>query len=200
MPARWSISHFPACQFHVFLSHCDEDRQWLVFPLRVRLQTLGISAWVDRHHYPAGTTPFEALREAILKCRHVVYLVTEAMLGQGRGWSVVEKSYAGLMQDSLTESGLELSHVELPLFFLSMHNAALPRAVWNSLRYRGRFAPGDVDHVAWAAEQIGRFVADEKARGLDFARDLDRDRQFRDRIDSRNQAGLIDRVCARYPV
>lgn len=198
MPARWTISHFPACQFHVFLSHCDEDRQWLA--LRERLEALGISAWVDRHHYPAGMTPFEALREAILKCRHVVYLVTEAMLSQGRGWSVVEKSYAGLLQDSLTEDGLELSHVELPLFFLSMRNADLPRAVWNSIRYRGRFSPGHADYVAWAAEEIRRFVADEKGRGLEFARDLDRDLRFRERLDGRNQPGLIDRICARYPL
>lgn len=145
-------------------------------------------------------TPFEALREAILKCRHVVYLVTEAMLSQGRGWSVVEKSYAGLLQDSLTEDGLELSHVELPLFFLSMRNADLPRAVWNSVRYRGRFSPGHADYVAWAAEEIRRFVADEKARGLEFARDLDRDLRFRERLDGRNQPGLIDRICARYPL
>lgn len=76
MSARWSISHFPACQFHVFLSHCDEDRRWRVFPLRERLESLGMPAWLDRHDYPAGTTPFEALREAILKYRHIVYLVT----------------------------------------------------------------------------------------------------------------------------
>ncbi|MGH7139496.1 MAG: hypothetical protein ACREHD_27435 [Pirellulales bacterium] len=73
MPARWFISHFPACQFHVFLSHCDEDRQ------------------------------------------------------------------------------------------------------------------------------ISRFVSDEKARGLEFARELDRDLLFRERIEARNQPGLIDRICARYP-
>jgi hypothetical protein len=199
MPARWSISHFPACQFHVFLSHCDEDRQWLAYPLFDRLETLGVSPWIDRHDYPLGMDPFEALREGILRCRHIIYLVTLAMLNQGRGWPVVEKTYAGLLQGGLTEAGLELSHVELPLFFVPVGAASLTRSVWNSLRYRGRFAPTETNHVEWAAQQILRFVVDEKARAIELAAELDRDSQFRKRLERRNQPGIMDRVCARYP-
>jgi hypothetical protein len=199
MPARWSISHFPACRFHVFLSHCDEDRGWLAFPLFKRLESLGVMPWLDLHHYPLGTDPFEALREGILRCRHVVYLVTLATLSQGRGWTAIEKAYAGLLQDSLSDNGRELAHVELPLFFLQPNDERLTRSVWGCLRYRGTFAPNSADRVEWAAQQIRRFVTDEQIRALEFSVDLEKDSPFRERIEGRNQPGLIDRICAHYP-
>ena len=40
MPARWQISHWPKCEFHVFLSHCAEDREHFVIPLQVLVRSI----------------------------------------------------------------------------------------------------------------------------------------------------------------
>ena len=113
----WQIQSFPACTHYVFLSHCGEDREWLVLPLYERLQSLGIVPWLDRHDYPFGRTSLEALRDGVLKSGRII-LVTKAMLEQSRGWSVVELAWAELLQDNLREAGAALQNVSLPLFFL----------------------------------------------------------------------------------
>jgi hypothetical protein len=104
MPADWAISHWPSCQFHAFLSHCAEDREGLVIPVQQRLEARQVVTWLDQHHYPAGRDPFEILREEILRCRHVVFFVTESLLRQARGWSAVERSYAEVVQRALCHS------------------------------------------------------------------------------------------------
>ncbi len=52
----WQIQSFPSCTHHVFLSHCREDREWLVFPLEEELRRRGVIPWLDRHEYPYGRT------------------------------------------------------------------------------------------------------------------------------------------------
>src|SRR5690554_4175430 len=84
MPAQWRIEYWPKCIAEVFLSHCAEDRSGLVLPVYEELKRRGVIPWIDRHHYPASREAFEALREGLLKCRHVVYFITPAMLRQGR--------------------------------------------------------------------------------------------------------------------
>ncbi|HUG90408.1 MAG TPA: toll/interleukin-1 receptor domain-containing protein, partial [Planctomycetaceae bacterium] len=75
MPAGWSITQWPVCEYHVFLSHCAEDRKRLVLPVYRRLQQSGITPWIDQHDYPSGRDPFESLRENLLRCRHIVYFI-----------------------------------------------------------------------------------------------------------------------------
>src|SRR6266852_341518 len=141
---QWLLRSFPFCTHHVFLSHCREDRDWLVFPLYEALRHEGVIPWLDEHDYPYGRTSFEALRDGVLRCRHIVFLVTLGMLAQPRGWGIVELAWADLLQENLREAGGVLQNVILPLFFLPHDDPNLPRSAWQPLRDRAAFhTPGD---------------------------------------------------------
>jgi hypothetical protein len=194
----WQIQFFPPCTHHIFLSHCREDREWLVLPLYERLQSLGIVPWLDRHDYPYGRASFEALRDGVLKSRHVVFLVTKAMLAQSRGWSIVELAWAELLQDNLRDAGAVLQNISLPLFFLEQGSEQLLRTVWQSVRDRAAFHLPPEDPIGWASRQIAAFVSREERRALDIVLGFQQDLLTSARLQSR--AGLIDRVTAQYPL
>lgn len=82
MIGDWAIHHLPRCTHQVFLSHCAEDRDRLVVPVYNALENAEYFPWLDKHHYPVGQGAFEALREGILHCRHIVYFVTSRFLSQ----------------------------------------------------------------------------------------------------------------------
>lgn len=194
----WQLQFFPACTHHVFLSHCHEDREWLVIPLYEALRQEAIIPWLDRHDYPYGRTSFAALRDSVLKCRHTVFLVTRGMLAQPRGWGIVELAWADLLQENLHEPGGVLQTIILPLFFLPQDDEQLPRSVWQSVRDRAAFhRPEDGDAVTWAVRQIGEFIGREAEQGLDNVTWLQQDSHAHARLQAR--PGLIDRVIARYP-
>ncbi len=194
----WQIQFFPICRYHVFLSHCREDRERLVFPLYEALRERGVIPWLDRHDYPYGRLSFEALRDGVLTCRHVVFLVTRAMLSQPRGWGIVELAWADLLQENLREAGGALQAVVLPLFFLDPANDRLPRSAWQTLRERAVFyRRQDGDRVVWAARQVSAFVLREGQRGLDNAVWLQQDSHAYARLGARQ--GLIDRITGRHP-
>jgi hypothetical protein len=165
----WHLRFFPVCTHHVFLSHCREDRERLVFPLYTALQQKQVVPWLDQHDYPYGRTSFAALRDEVLKCRHTVFLVTEEMLAQSRGWCVVELAWADVVQENLREAGGVLQNIILPLFFLPQNHELLPRTVWQSVRDRGVFyRQEDGDELTWAVDQIAGFLGREASRGLDI--------------------------------
>jgi hypothetical protein len=194
----WQLRFFPACTHHVFLSHCREDRDWLVFPLFEALRQQGIIPWLDRHDYPHGRNSFAALRDGILKSRHTVFLVTGAMLAQARGWGIIELAWADLLQENLREPGGVLQNVILPLFFLSQDDERLLRSAWQPTRDRAVFhTPQSGAPVDWAVRQIRGFLAREADRGVDNLAWLQRDSRARDRLNERQ--GLFDRVIAVYP-
>jgi hypothetical protein len=194
----WQIRFFPFCTHHVFLSHCREDRDSLVFPLFRALNEHGIIAWLDRHDYPYGRASFEALRDGMLKCRHVVFLITQKMLSQPRGWGIVELAWAELLQENLREAGGVLQTVALPLFFLDQGHPRLMRSAWQTLHDRAVFyRRRDGGRVAWAARQVSAFVLREAQRGLDNALWLQQDAHARERLGARQ--GLLDRITARHP-
>lgn len=178
MIGDWRVKSLPRCTHHVFLSHCAEDRNRLVIPVFRALENAGYSPWLDQHHYPAGQNPYEALREGIIRCRHVVYFVTGQFLAQGRGWNSVENAYTSLLQANLCEGPLELCHIQLPLIFLPHGHVILARSGWAPLISRARFyAPGRVDSAAvnWAAQQIIDFIKQEEARGAQLAIQIQND-------------------------
>ncbi|HEX7448823.1 MAG TPA: toll/interleukin-1 receptor domain-containing protein [Pirellulales bacterium] len=195
---HWQLQFFPACTHHVFLSHCREDRGWLVNPLADAMRDRRLIPWVDQHDYPYGRTSFQALRDGILRSRHVVFLVTDAMLQQPRGWSIIELAWAELLQDNLREPGGVLQNVSLPLFFVAREDARLPRCAWFPVIDRARFhLPADGNPVLWALHQIDAFVAREVQQGLDNVAWLDGDSRSRLRLKKR--AGLIERITALRP-
>jgi hypothetical protein len=194
----WQIQSFPACTHHVFLSHCREDREWLVFPLNEGLQNRGILTWLDRHDYPYGRTSYEALRDGVLQCRHTVFLITGSMLEQPRGWGLIELAWADLLQENLRTTGGTLQNIILPLFFLAHDNGRLPRSAWHPLRDRAVFHhPRDGDALAWALRQIEAFVIREMRRAQDLAMVIRQDKQLRSQLTARG--GLIHRVTGRKP-
>ena len=161
MIGDWRVRHYPRCTHHVFLSHCAENRCTLVYPVYTGLQKDQYVPGLDHHHYARGQGAFAALREAIIRCRHVVYFVTEEFLSQGRGWNSVETAYSELLQANLMQPALVLCNVQLPLFFLLRSHQTLERSAWGSFVQSGRFyPPGKVDGgaVNWAKQEITAFI------------------------------------------
>lgn len=194
----WQIQFFPPCTHHVFLSHCREDREWLVCPLKEGLERRGILSWLDLHDYPYGRTSLEALRDSVLQCRHTVFLVTANMLEQPRGWGIIELAWADLLQENLRETGGTLQNIMLPLFFLAHDNERLARSAWQPLRDRAVFHhPRDGDALAWALRQIEDFLLREMQRSADLSAEIRQDRQWRRRLAV--HGGLIERVTGGEP-
>lgn len=182
MIGAWRVNKLPRCTHHVFLSHCAEDRDRLVLPVFQALEKAAYFPWLDKHHYPAGQDPYEALREGVVRCRHVVYFVTANFLAQGRGWNSIENAYSNLLQANLHEHGIELCHIQCPLVFLPKSHATLARSGWGPLVHRARFyGPSRVDGgaVDWAAQQIVDFIRQEEIRGAALAIQVQNDPGFR---------------------
>ena len=124
---------------------------------------------------------FAALREAIIRCRHVVYFVTEEFLSQGRGWNSVETAYSELLQANLMQPALVLCNLQLPLFCLPRNHATLESSAWGSCVQSGRFyPPGKVDGgaVNWAHQEIAAFIKQEENRGHSLATQIEKDPSF----------------------
>ena len=201
MVGDWRVRYFPRCTHHVFLSHCAEDRDRLARPVYRELENAKFSPWLDEHHYPVGQGAFEALREGILCCRHVVYLVTARFLSQGRGWNSVENAYANLLQENLRFGSLEVCHIQYPLFFVPRSHVTLQRSAWASLVQRGRFYPRrtfDSGAVSWAVQEITAFIQQEEKRGVSLAIQLQNDPGFRPLLTA--EPNLLRRImCAAPP-
>ena len=201
MIGNWRVRYLPRCTHHVFLSHCAENRARLVQPVYDALEKNQYSPWLDLHHYPRGQDAFEALREGIIRCRHVVYFVTAAFLSQGRGWNSVETAYSDLLQKSLLLFGSELCHIQFPLFFVPQNHAILQRSAWGPLVQRGRFySPGRVDGgaVDWATQEIVDFIRQEEIRGDSLAEQIQDDPYFQPLL--KKEKNLLLRVmCADPP-
>jgi hypothetical protein len=201
MIGAWRVEQFARCTHHVFLSHCAEDRKRLVQPVYHALEAARYSPWLDTHHYPAGQGAFEALREGIMHCRHVVYLVTAPFLTQGRGWNSVENAYANLLQENLRSGSLELCHVQFPLFFLPHGHEILGRSAWGPLVHRGRFYPGqrvDGGAVSWAAQEIIDFIQHEERRGVSLAVQVQNDPRLQPLLAS--EPNLLRRIMCADPL
>lgn len=167
----WHIASYPRCEYHVFLSHCAEDRAELVHPVHDELMRRGIIPWLDREDYYYGRDSRTALRDGLLRSRHIVFFITLGMMAHTRGWCQMELAYGDLLQANLVHAGGPLLNLELPLFFLDPSDRGLPRTAWNALRDRGRFHhPSDGDAVAWSVDQIVAFLRREQDLSLDMAK------------------------------
>lgn len=202
MASAWTINHWPRIGCHVFLSHVAEDRERLVLPVYEALRERQIIPWIDRHDYPLGRRPIETLREEILRCRHVVYFLTPAMLRQGRGWPVMEPTLASLAQEQILWQGAELQHIELPLLFVKANHPVLSRSVWQPLvnkaiQFAVTRAKGE-SRFDWATRMIARFVDQEAKWAEDIRRRLRHDSAARQNFsESRN---LLRRIRGVDPI
>lgn len=159
----WQVASYPKCDYHVFLSHCQEDRDGLVEPVHKSLIAKGLKPFLDIEDYYYGRESRVALRDGILDSRHVIFFITDAMLNSARGWCVMELAFAELLDANLIHRGGKLANVILPLFFVPQSDPRLPRSVWQLIRDRGRFC--DVfepsDTVTWCSDQISEFLIRE---------------------------------------
>ena len=200
MIGDWKVKYLPRCTHHVFLSHCAEERVRLVQPVFDALENNEYWPWLDRHHYPRGQEAFAALREGIIRCRHVVYFVTASFLSQGRGWSSIELAYSNLLQETL-RFRWELCHIQFPLFFVPQGKASLLRSAWGPLVERGRFyPPGRVDSgaVHWATQEIMAFIRQEERRGASLADQVQNDPRFQSFLE--DEPHLLQRIMCGDPV
>ena len=160
----WQLASFPTCRYHVFLSHCQEDRDCLVGPVHERLAGAKIKSFLDIEDYYYGRDSRTALRDGILNSRHSVFFVTDAMLNSARGWCVIELAFAELLETNLHYRGGKLANFILPLFSISQADPRLPRSVWQLVRDRGRFFDpvSDGDLVEWCQREIRDFLVRER--------------------------------------
>lgn len=201
MPANWAVSHWPRCDFHLFLSHCAEDRETLVVPVQQQVESCGVITWLDCHDYPAGRDPFEILREEILRCRHVAFFVTEGLLRQARGWSAVERGYSEAVQRMLSAGPLELCHIELPLVFVARDHPVLNRSIWSPLFSKALFFPGRPrskrERIDWASTMISEFVQREEEWGMEIGTRIQSDEAQAARFEG--EPNLFERIIAASP-
>jgi hypothetical protein len=218
MPAEWGIQHWPRCTAEAFLSHCAEDRGGLVLPVFQEVYRRGVTPWIDHHHYPVGRDAFEALRDELLRCRHVVYFITPAMLRQGRGWAHTECAFVATIQQRLRYRTNEIAHVELPLLFVPPNDPIYMRSVWRSLIDKSRICPcmpevrwwqrpggwtntgirsWKPEQVAWAAETITSFVRQEAQWALELADRFRQDSKLRQEFSG--DENLLRRLLAQTP-
>ena len=191
MPSAWTVDYWPRVGCHVFLSHSAEDRDRLVLPVYEELRKQQIIPWIDRHDYPAGRNSVEALREEILRCRHVVYFVTSAMLRQGRGWPPMERTLASVAQEQAVWKGIEFQHSELPLLFVERDHPVFQRSVWQPLLMKSiSFSTSRAKRESrrdWAVRKVIEFV-DQEFRWAEDVR-----KRLRHDADARNHfAGSVN--------
>ena len=129
----WQLQFFPACTHHVFLSHCREDREWLVFPLFQALQQEKIIP-VDRHDYPYGRNSFGALRMGSWKSRHTVFLVTRAMLCAAAWLGIIETVWAESCRRILASLAACFKTSFFPCFSFHKTICQLLRSAWQPIR------------------------------------------------------------------
>ena len=203
MAGTWRISQWPECEFHVFLSHSAEDRDDLIFPIKRALEAGGVVAWLDCHHYPIAAGSHEALREALLRCRHLVYFVTSETLRQARGWIHAERTYGELIQAHGRFFDKELFRYELPLFFVKNDHKTLLRSTWHSLMadkgrfFRAKRGSTKSDQINWAVEQITSFIKKEQRRAVDIAHHVQHDPELFRRFSKEQH--LMRRIAAADP-
>lgn len=195
----WQIRTFPKCRHHVFLSHCQEDHDSLVRPVYDALVASKVVPWLDATDYTYGRSSREALQDAVLASRHVVFFVTDAMLRSARGWCVLELAYAEILGANLKGRGGSHAHAFLPLFLVEQADERLPRSVWQAVRNDGHFLPpGATDQAEqWCVQEIKKFLMGEQTMSGDLNTSCVEDAGLKAEL--QRTPGLYDRVTKFEP-
>lgn len=204
MSAAWEIRYWPPPGYHVFLSHCAENRETHFRPVNDRLRNQKIIPWFDQDDYPTADDPYNSLRSNLILCRHVVYFITEEFLSQGRGWCAVERAYAELIQRHFQFTSSELWRFELPLVFLPTDDASLrllQRSTWSplvarSLWFEDRPNRGQ-DAVSWTVGVVKQLIQEQLLESRLLASRLKSDQSLQQFLSSFD--GLRRRVTSRLP-
>jgi len=195
----WQIASFPKCTSHIFLSHSQEDRENLVQPIYDGLLAEGIQPWMDRADYSYGRDSRSALRDGVLRSRHIAFFVTDAMLNNSRGWCCYELAFAELMQINLKHPGGQLANVLLTLYLVDRNDMRLSRSVWQLASDLGNFydPTSNTTRCEWCIQEIKRFLIREQELSLEVALMSKHDEKMA-RLLSQTH-GLKDRVTRFHP-
>lgn len=167
MDNSWIIDNWPTCQFHVFLSHVREDTETFIKPLAALLERQGLIVWGDWKHFGEPRDSLQLLRDKLLKSRHVVYILTENALKQGRGWLAAERAYAALIQSALTIEEFRALNVELLLLTLPKSHDLVNQSAWYPLLT-------EKQAFSLASSTLSDLAADCCQRILDMVRNVER--------------------------
>lgn len=195
----WIIDDYPDCTHHVFLSHSSLDKPSLIRPVRDRLATRNVAAWIDMEDYTYGRPTRKALRDGLLTSRHVVFFVTEAMLKSLNGWCTMELAFSELIQSNFEKYGGEtyLNYL-LPLYFVPDSHRRLRRSVWQLPRDLGHFCPfGNAEQQAeWATAEIVAFLEREQQLANQWRKRIRKQPELHSEL---NYAGKKERVTRFQP-
>lgn len=201
MDDAWIIDNWPTCQFHVFLSHVREDTETLIEPLAALLEQHGVIVWGDWKHFGEPRDSLQLLRDKLLKSRHVVYILTENALSQGRGWLAAERAYAALIQSALTIETFRTLDVELLLLTLPKSHDLVSQSAWHPLlaeKQAFSLASSTVsDQVANCCQRILDMIRNVERNGATLLEVIQQDPMLRHQLGL--TANLEDRITGAAP-
>lgn len=79
-----------APEFDVFLSHHSSDKPWVI-KLKEKLETRGLSAWLDRDEIRPGDPIAKSIEQGLQSSRTMVFVVTASSMKSG--WVEEEEYY-----------------------------------------------------------------------------------------------------------
>jgi len=205
MTSNWLIDHWPNKGFDVFLSHVAEDRDRLILPVYEALKQRKRIPWIDQVDYPLGVESIDALRQHLVRCSHIVYFITPAMLTQGRGWTAVERTLSSLIQSQFHFGSQVFYHFQVPLIFLPSEmqaKAEYVRSIWSPLKELGITCPFDAQEnpekaQEWATELIDDFVRKEQVAAVSHRKQLAEQQNASEFFSTRK--GLMEWLCSLGP-
>ncbi len=86
-------------EFDVFISHASEDKDEIVRPLALKLQTLGLNVWYDEFELKIGDSLRRKIDKGLAKSRFGVVILSTAFIN--KGWTnyeldgIITKSISG---------------------------------------------------------------------------------------------------------
>ena len=94
-----------APDFAFFISHVREDRDFAT-TLKTEVATISgrggrrapIQCFLDRHDWPIGNVPSEAIKDNLLRCEYMIPIVTPRFMEVNRGWVWYELAYSELIE------------------------------------------------------------------------------------------------------
>jgi hypothetical protein len=95
-------------EYDVFLSHANLDKDDYARPLAERLDSSGITCWLDEREISWGDSITKKVNEGLQKSRFVILLLSENYID--RGWTNAE------MQSAVNKQNSQGQKVVLPLF------------------------------------------------------------------------------------
>ncbi len=130
--------------FDVFISHASEDKDEVVRPLAVALQTAGLSVWYDEFELRIGDSLRRKIDRGLANSRFGIVVLSKAFFG--RGWPEYEL-------DGLVTRAISGDQILLPVW----HNVSKREVIGYSPSLADRLARSTTTHTV---EEIASEIID----------------------------------------